>query len=198
MSPYRCSRQATPAHPLWETQALTMKRSTLRIFTVLVLASSVSISAEEDRLIVVRQGQLKAATAVTERWEAGDGCLVSMRESFERKATETDKPIAGLIADLRQRDLLRDTLIVWGGEFGRQANPDNNGGRGHNSKGYTMWMAGGGVKGGIRYGSTDELGRQAVDGAMGTHGISRRLFDSNKRKPIRSCPWRCTSCESGM
>ncbi|OYW19952.1 MAG: sulfatase, partial [Planctomycetales bacterium 12-60-4] len=80
----------------------------------------------------------------------------NMRESFDFRATATDKPIAGLIADLKQRDLLRDTLVVWGGEFGRQPNPDNNGGRGHNNQGFSMWMAGGGVKAGFRYGSTDE------------------------------------------
>jgi len=94
-----------------------------------------------------------------------------MRRAFELKATSVDRPIAGLITDLKQRDLLRDTLIVWGGEFGRQANPDNNGGRGHNNKGYTMWMAGGGVKGGFQYGATDELGRQAVEGRMHTHDL---------------------------
>lgn len=99
-----------------------------------------------------------------------------MREAFELKATATDQPIAGLIADLKQRDLLKDTLIVWGGEFGRQANPDNNGGRGHNNKGFTMWMAGGGVKGGFRYGSTDELGRQAVAGKMGTHDLHATIL----------------------
>ena len=99
-----------------------------------------------------------------------------MRESFARKSTATDKPIAGLIADLKQRDLLRDTLIVWGGEFGRSPNPDNNGGRNHNNKGFTMWMAGGGVKGGFRHGSTDELGRQAVDGKMGIHDLHATIL----------------------
>jgi hypothetical protein len=99
-----------------------------------------------------------------------------MREAFSLQATSVDKPIAGLIADLKQRDLLRDTLIVWGGEFGRQANPDNNGGRGHNSKGYTMWMAGGGVKGGLRYGATDGLGRQTVEGKMHTHDLHATIL----------------------
>lgn len=99
-----------------------------------------------------------------------------MREAFQLKAQATDKPIAGLIADLKQRDLLRDTLVVWGGEFGRQANPDNNGGRGHNNKGFSMWMAGGGVKGGFRYGATDELGREAVAGKMGTHDLHATIL----------------------
>lgn len=100
----------------------------------------------------------------------------NMRKAFEFKATATDHPMAGLIADLKQRDLLRDTLLVWGGEFGRQANPDNNGGRGHNNKGFSFWMAGGGVKGGYRYGSTDELGQQAVSGRMGTHDLHATIL----------------------
>ena len=100
----------------------------------------------------------------------------NMRKAFQFKATSIDQPIAGLIADLKQRDLLKDTLIVWGGEFGRQANPDNNGGRGHNNKGYTMWMAGGGVKGGLRYGATDDLGRQTVDGKVHTHDLHATIL----------------------
>lgn len=99
-----------------------------------------------------------------------------MREAFELKAGATDRPIAGLIRDLAQRDLLRDTLLVWGGEFGRQANPDNNGGRGHNNKGFTMWMAGGGVRGGYRHGATDDLGRVAVSGRMGTHDLHATIL----------------------
>ena len=100
----------------------------------------------------------------------------NMRSAFEHRATATDKPIAGLIADLKQHDLLRETLVVWGGEFGRQPNPDNNGGRGHNNQGFTMWMAGGGVKAGFRYGSTDELGGRAVDGKMGTHDLHATIL----------------------
>ncbi len=99
-----------------------------------------------------------------------------MKPSFTRAATSVDKPIAGLIADLKQRDLLRDTLLVWGGEFGRGAHADNNGGRGHNNQGYTMWMAGGGVQGGIRYGATDELGRKSVEGKMGTHDLHATML----------------------
>lgn len=77
---------------------------------------------------------------------------------------EIDKPIAGLLADLKQRGLLDETLIVWGGEFGRQsvAQPGNAGGRDHNPLGFTYWLAGGGVKGGMAYGETDELGHQAA------------------------------------
>ncbi len=79
---------------------------------------------------------------------------------------ETDKPIAGLLADLKRRGLLKDTLVLWGGEFGRTPySPDGNG-RDHNHKGFTMWMAGGGVKGGWSHGSTDEHGYEAVEGKV--------------------------------
>jgi hypothetical protein len=79
-------------------------------------------------------------------------------------AGRTDKPIAGLIQDLKQRGMLEETLIVWGGEFGRQptAEYEKGTGRDHNAYGFTMWMAGGGVKGGVQLGQTDELGLRAV------------------------------------
>mgnify|MGYP001969195180 FL=1 len=79
-------------------------------------------------------------------------------------AGNTDKPIAGLLKDLKQRGLLDETLVVWGGEFGRQPTAEyaRGTGRDHNSYGFTMWMAGGGIKGGISVGETDELGSQAV------------------------------------
>jgi len=80
-------------------------------------------------------------------------------------AGNTDKPIAGLIKDLKRRGLLDQTLIVWGGEFGRQPTAEfaNGTGRDHNSYGFTMWMAGGGIKGGTSVGQTDDLGNNAVE-----------------------------------
>jgi uncharacterized protein (DUF1501 family) len=83
-------------------------------------------------------------------------------------AGETDKPIAGLIQDLKRRRLLDETLIVWGGEFGRQptAEYEKGTGRDHNAYGFTMWLAGGGIKGGVSVGQTDELGSAAVEDAF--------------------------------
>ena len=80
-------------------------------------------------------------------------------------AGRTDKPIAGLIQDLKQRGMLEGTLIVWGGEFGRQptAEYEKGTGRDHNAYGFTMWMAGGGVKGGVSHGQTDDIGANAVE-----------------------------------
>jgi hypothetical protein len=82
---------------------------------------------------------------------------------------EIDKPIAGLLMDLKQRGLLDETLVIWGGEFGRTPDAQNGDGRDHNHKGYTTWMAGGGVKGGFSYGATDELGYQAVEDKCHIH-----------------------------
>jgi hypothetical protein len=75
---------------------------------------------------------------------------------------EIDKPIAGLLTDLEQRGLLDETLVIWGGEFGRQAVSQGAEGRDHNPKGFTYWLAGGGIKGGISYGQTDDIGHEAV------------------------------------
>jgi hypothetical protein len=77
-----------------------------------------------------------------------------------------DKPIAGLLQDLKQRGLLNETLVVWGGEFGRTPGAQNNDGRDHNATGFSMWMAGGGAKGGYRHGATDEHGVTAVEKKM--------------------------------
>ncbi len=74
-----------------------------------------------------------------------------------------DKPISGLLTDLHQRGLLKDTLVIWGGEFGRTPHAQTGDGRDHNNKGFTLWMAGGGVKGGLSYGSTDDYGYEAVE-----------------------------------
>ncbi len=91
-------------------------------------------------------------------------------------AHAVDHPIAGLLTDLKQRGMLKDTLVVWGGEFGRTPTAQNRDGRDHNNKGYTMWLAGGGVKGGVRYGATDEYGAKAVDGKVHTHDLHATLL----------------------
>jgi hypothetical protein len=94
-------------------------------------------------------------------WDA-HGDLVM---NHEMHAAETDRPIAGLLKDLKQRGLLDSTLIVWGGEFGRQPTAEyaRGTGRDHNAYGFTMWLAGGGIKGGVSVGATDELGSAAVE-----------------------------------
>jgi len=93
----------------------------------------------------------------------------NLREDLSRNCSAVDKPIAGLLADLKRRDLLKETLVIWGGEFGRTPTAQNSNGRDHNNKGYTLWMAGGGMKGGLSYGTTDDYGFEAVDGKVHIH-----------------------------
>jgi hypothetical protein len=85
------------------------------------------------------------------------------------EARQVDRPIAGLLADLADRGLLDETLVIWGGEFGRTPHSQGSDGRDHNNKGFTLWMAGGGVKGGMAYGATDDYGYEAVDKRMHIH-----------------------------
>ena len=96
-----------------------------------------------------------------DNWDAH----TDMKRNHDKHAGDTDKPIAGLLKDLKQRGLLDETLVIWGGEFGRQPTAEygKGTGRDHNSYGFTMWMAGGGIKGGTSVGATDELGNNAVE-----------------------------------
>ena len=93
----------------------------------------------------------------------------NLKEEMEDHCAQIDKPIAGLLTDLKRRGLLDDTLVIWAGEFGRTPHGQGGDGRDHNNKGYTTFMAGGGVKPGFSYGSTDEHGYEAVEGRMHTH-----------------------------
>ncbi|GIX05171.1 MAG: hypothetical protein KatS3mg114_1040 [Planctomycetaceae bacterium] len=96
-----------------------------------------------------------------DNWDAHN----DMEYNHNMHAEETDKPIAALLTDLKQRGLLSKTLVIWGGEFGRQptAEYEKGTGRDHNAYGFTVWLAGGGVQGGISVGKTDELGSAAVE-----------------------------------
>lgn len=109
-----------------------------------------------------------------------------LAKAHGRLAQEADQPIAALLADLKQRGLLEDTLVIWGGEFGRTptvelptpgANDANTKlGRDHNHHGFTMWMAGGGVKGGMQYGKTDEFGFKAVENPVHVHDLHATIL----------------------
>ncbi|MEX2577955.1 MAG: DUF1501 domain-containing protein [Verrucomicrobiales bacterium] len=92
-----------------------------------------------------------------------------IKENLVDNCGETDRPIAALLTDLKRRGMLRDTLVVWAGEFGRTPYMQGINGRDHNHKGFSLWMAGGGVKGGMNYGATDEIGHQAVENPMHIH-----------------------------
>ena len=101
----------------------------------------------------------------------------NLRKEHASNAAEVDKPITGLLKDLKARGLLQDTLVLWGGEFGRtptaQGSTD---GRDHNPEGFTMWLAGGGVKAGLKYGSTDDYGYFAVENKVHFHDLHATLL----------------------
>ena len=100
----------------------------------------------------------------------------NLKRDHEKNAREVDQPIAGLLTDLKQRGLLEDTLVWWGSEFGRTPTAESADGRDHNPEGFTMWLAGGGVKGGIRYGETDDYGYYAAVNKVHIHDFHATLL----------------------
>jgi len=90
---------------------------------------------------------------------------------LQKKCGEVDRPVAALLRDLKQRGLLDETLVLWGGEFGRTPVSEAGDGRDHNHYGFTLCLAGGGVRGGIAHGATDEFGFRAVDGRVSVHDL---------------------------
>ena len=100
----------------------------------------------------------------------------NLYQGHTKNAAEVDKPIAGLLKDLKSRGMLQDTLVVWGGEFGRTPTAQGTNGRDHNPHGFTVWMAGGGVKGGMAYGSTDDYGYYAEREKMHVHDLHATIL----------------------
>jgi hypothetical protein len=105
-------------------------------------------------------------------WDAHN----ALDKNHERRCAETDVPIAGLLSDLKARGLLDSTLVVWGGEFGRTPFNEKGDGRDHNPWGFTMWMAGGGVKGGTVVGRTDDIGLRYVDRPVHVHDLHATIL----------------------
>lgn len=100
----------------------------------------------------------------------------SLREELPANCASTDQPIAALLTDLEQRGLLAETLVIWGGEFGRTPTAEGNNGREHHPFGFSMWLAGGGMKGGLVYGSTDEFGWHAAENKVHVHDLHATIL----------------------
>ncbi len=107
-----------------------------------------------------------------EAWDAHD----KLKENHDRQCAETDQPIAALLQDLKQRGMLERTLVVWGGEFGRMPTHQGSAGRDHNPFGFTMWMAGGGIRPGMSYGETDEFGYRAALDKVHVHDLHATIL----------------------
>jgi hypothetical protein len=105
-------------------------------------------------------------------WDAHE----DVEENHGRMAARTDKPIAALLFDLKSRGLLDDTLVIWGGEFGRMPMSEQGKGRDHNPHGFSVWLAGGGVQGGVAYGATDSVGLRAETDRVHVHDLHATIL----------------------
>ena len=121
----------------------------------------------------VRFVQLYSGTNVGDDWDNAHTDLIA---SHTRMAGKSDKPIAGLLEDLKKLGLLDSTLVVWGGEFGRTPLSQGLNGRDHHPYGFSSWMAGGGVKGGQALGATDEFGVQAAEMRVDAHDMNATIL----------------------
>ena len=120
----------------------------------------------------VRFVELTCPGVGTDRWDQHDG----LKSGHEANARAVDQGIAGLLKDLRSRGLLDETLVVWAGEFGRTPFAQGTNGRDHNPLGFTIWMAGGGVRGGMSLGATDEFGYRAVEQPLEIHDLHATML----------------------
>jgi uncharacterized protein (DUF1501 family) len=121
----------------------------------------------------VRFVQLYHTTGGFQPWDQHS----DLKAGHERNAAATDRPIAGLLADLKARGLLEDTLIIWGGEFGRTpAREGKADGRDHHPFGFSMWLSGGGVRAGTVYGATDEFGWEAIENRVHVHDLHATIL----------------------
>jgi hypothetical protein len=112
------------------------------------------------------------AISGNDRWDQHQ----NLEQSHKSNALAVDQPIAGLLTDLKRRGMLDTTLVIWGAEFGRTPFAQGSNGRDHNPYGYTMWLAGGGIKPGMIYGATDEYGYKAVDKPVEVHDLHATML----------------------
>jgi hypothetical protein len=120
----------------------------------------------------VRFVELTCPQVSGDRWDQHG----NLKEGHENNARAVDQPIAGLLRDLRSRGLLDSTLVVWSGEFGRTPFAQGSNGRDHNPFGFSIWLAGGGVRGGTIYGATDEYGYKAVESKVEIHDLHATML----------------------
>ena len=137
-------------------------------------------SSAQGRQMLIARRLLERGVRFVQVWAGGWDHHQDIETKLPNSAREIDQPVAGFLADLKQRGLLDSTLVIWGGEFGRTPTKDRNGeakpGRDHNAKGFSIWLAGGGVKGGTVYGATDELGEKAVENPVHIHDLHATIL----------------------
>jgi hypothetical protein len=120
----------------------------------------------------VRFVELLCPNLGTDRWDQHS----NLKDGHAKNAHAVDRPIAGLLTDLKAKGLLDETLVIWGGEFGRTPMAQGTNGRDHNPFGFTMWLAGGGIKGGTIHGATDDYGYHAVQDKVEVHDLHATML----------------------
>ena len=134
----------------------------------------------QARQLLIARRLVERGVRFVQVWAGGWDHHQDIEDRLPASAAEIDKPAAALLTDLKQRGLLESTLVVWGGEFGRTVTRDRNGndnpGRDHNNKASSIWLAGGGVKGGTIYGKTDEFGAKAVENPVHIHDLHATIL----------------------
>ncbi|HEY2953533.1 MAG TPA: DUF1501 domain-containing protein [Verrucomicrobiae bacterium] len=134
----------------------------------------------QGRQMLISRRLLERGVRFVQVWASGWDHHQDIEDRLPERAKEIDQPLAALLKDLKDRGLLDTTLVVWGGEFGRKPTKDRNGndnpGRDHNNKGFTTWLAGGGVKGGYVHGATDEFGGAAVQDKVHVHDLHATIL----------------------
>jgi hypothetical protein len=133
-------------------------------------------NTQQGRQMLIARRLLEKGVRFVQVWHGGWDHHNNLEVGLRNKATEIDKPLSALLTDLKQKGMLKDTLVIWGGEFGRSPSADGNAtgntpGRNHNGRAFATWLAGGGVKGGQAYGATDELGYRAVENKVHIHDL---------------------------
>lgn len=134
----------------------------------------------QGRQMLIARRLLERGVRFVQVWAGGWDHHQDIEKRLPETARQIDQPLGAFMADLKQRGMLDSTLVIWGGEFGRTPTKDRNGnanpGRDHNAKGFSTWLAGGGVKGGTVYGATDEFGAQAVENPVHIHDLHATIL----------------------
>ncbi len=134
----------------------------------------------QGKQLLIARRLIERGVRFVQVWHDGWDHHQDLEERITAKAREIDQPLSALMTDLKQRGLLDSTLVIWGGEFGRKPTKDKNGGenpgRDHNAKAFTVWLAGGGIKGGTVYGASDEFGSAAVKDKVHVHDLHATIL----------------------
>jgi len=137
-------------------------------------------STPQGKQLLIARRLVERGVRFVQVWAGGWDHHDDLEDRLPKSAAEIDKPAAALLTDLKQRGLLDSTLVIWGGEFGRTVTRDRNGndnpGRDHNNRAFSVWLAGGGVKGGTIYGATDEFGARSIENKVHVHDLHATML----------------------